>query len=191
MVCWNILDWFLFYLDFVKLSSLISFLFGFLELFSIDALSIWIFRKNLNWFLFSLECLKCLNWFLFYLPTGASLGHPLPTRPLVWKKRYLFGLFQHVLSRFLFYLDLWKCSYLISFPLWLLEIVWIDFFSLWFFGNCLNWYFFYFYLATGASLRHPVPTKLLLKKRQLTYLFGLLQNSLNWFLFYLDCWKCS
>ena len=122
---------------------------------------------------------KFLISFLFCLATGASLGLPLPTRPILWTKRfkYLFGLVQNYLTWFLFYLDFWKLSQLIVVLCEFLNISLTDFFSLWICWSLFNW--FLFYVATGASLGHPFPTRPPFWKKQFTYLFGFAQNVLS------------
>ena len=107
------------------------------------------------------------------------LGHlwdPLPTRLLFWKKAgnissYTLGLHLPTSLIYFFLISIVSNSF------------WIYFFSIWMFGNCLNWFRFYlffrsalswfifslgfwnflngvlFYLAAGPSLGHHVPTR--------------------------------
>ena len=157
-----------------------SFLFDFLEIAWIDFFSIWI-----CW------CLKIvlidivsiwifwnvLNWFLIYLATGVSLAHPLPTRPLFWRKRFtyqitLFGCFDF------FLIDL--------FLVWMFRNALVWFVSIWIFWSILNWF-----LSTWL-LKHPwgtlcQPAPLLKKAIYLsTYSIWIVWDGLNWLLFYLD-----
>ena len=158
------------------------FLFAFSEMFVTDVFSIPICWNVLNWFIIWI-CWNVLNWFLSYLATRASLGHPLPTAPRFLKKRftYLIALlgcfemflidffsilmFRNGLNYFVCYLDCLKCSSMISFSICIFEIVVIDVFSLWICWNLPSW--FLFYLATGASSGHPLPTRPLFWKSEL------------------------
>ena len=93
------------------LTELICFIFGILETFLTEFFSLWTF-----W--------NVLILFRFYLAIGASLGHPLPTRPLFRRKRFAY-----------IYIYICIC--------WFFNMFGIDFCSIWNVGSGLNWRLFH------------------------------------------------
>ena len=191
------------------------------------------FRKFLKWFSFYLDFLKCseliyfllwnfwivLNWVIFCLATGAALASQTPLlKKSEHQSNHSIWVFWLFLILFLFYLDLLKVSYFISFLSGLVEIVLTDLFSILIVWHVLNWILFHFHVMNSSSLTSflfgfvdifefisflfcywgilgttPANQTHLLKQTQYIYNYsiGICWDCLTWCRFYLDFQKLS
>ena len=163
----------------------------------IDFFSIWICLSGLNWFLFYFvfqfilldscsiwEFWKVLNWFLFYLDLFKQCLNCF----------FLCGIVEMSLIDFFSFFMFWNMINGLLFIL--LFNVLSYFFSIWIYGNVLDW--FLFYLATGATSGLPLPNRPLFGKKRpedcmkhssFAVFYLVLKIDLNWFRFWLDCFE--